>query len=169
MPLNLICALMLTASRSSTHAVFRSTSAIRSPVAAMNAQPPTSNVAVGASPAASVFAGSASIPAPTVVPATNAALPSTVPGASSASAAASFILESRDSCGRGGAVKGCAGFGIASQSKNRLRIVSNSNHTSVTRYGYSRWKRVGETQYRLTAHWRALMSCMALTAFCSHS
>ena len=156
MTLNLIFALMLTASRSSTHAVFRSTSAINKPVAAINAQPPTSNVAVGASPAASVFAGSASIPAPTVVPATNAALPMTVPGASSASAAASFILESRESCGRGdgvrgfetrescgrgGAVKGFAGFGTAVMSQSmRLCIVSNSNHSSVTRYGYSRWK-----------------------------
>ena len=143
-------ALMLTASRSSTHAVFKSTSAINKPVAAINAQPPISSVAVGASPAASVFAGSASIPAPTVVPATNAALPMTVPGASSVSAAASFGLENR--CGRGGAVKGFAGCGttVISQSMSR-RIVSNSNHTSVTRHGYSRWKRAGETQYRLTA------------------
>ena len=85
MTLNLICALMLTASRSSTHAVFRSTSAINKPVAAIKIQPPINSVTVGASPAASVFAGSASIPAPTVVPA-NAALPSTVPGASSGTA-----------------------------------------------------------------------------------
>ena len=69
------------------------------------------------------------MPAPTVVPATNAALPMTVPGASSASAAASFGLENR--CGRGGAVKGFAGFGTAVRSQSQmLRIVSNSNHTS---------------------------------------
>ena len=105
MTLNLICALMLTASRSSTHAVFRSTSAINKPVAAMTTHPPTSNVAVGASPAASVFAGSASIPAPTVVPATNAALPSTVPGASSGTALMSFGRGSF----RGGGVSSSAG------------------------------------------------------------
>ena len=129
MPLNLICALMLTASRSSTHAVFKSTSAINKPVAAINNQPPINSVAVGASPAASVFAGKARMPAPTVVPATNAALPMTVPGASSASAAASFGLEYR--CGRGGAVKGSAGFGIAVMSQSISRIVSNLNHTSA--------------------------------------
>ena len=105
MTLNFICALMLTASRSSTHAVFRSTSAINKPVAAINAQPQTSNVAVGARPAASVFAGSASMPAPTVVPATNAALPSTVPGASSGRALMSLGRGSF----RGGGVSSSAG------------------------------------------------------------
>ena len=103
------------------------------------------------------------MPAPTVVPATNAALPMTVPAASSGSAAASFGLENR--CGRGGAVKGVAGFGTAvSQSQSiRLRIVRDSIHTSVARYGYSRWKRVGETQYRLKAHYSRTDELHALT------
>ena len=114
MPLNLICALMLTASRSSTHAVFKSTSAINKPVAAINNQPPINSVAVGARPAASVFAGSASIPAPTVVPATNAALPMTVPGASGSARSLD-----RESC-RGGGLKSCDG---CSSSASRMSFI----------------------------------------------
>ena len=160
MTLNLICALMLTASRSSTHAVFKSTSAINKPVAAINNQPPINSVAVGASPAASVFAGSASIPAPTVVPATSAALPMTVPGASSGSARS---LD-RESC-RGGGLKRCDGCSSsASRMSFILRLYGNMwsemyRRSAVPLDRRTRW-----------AHRAARLTCslLAKTALCGY-